>query len=233
MRFWLTIPSSIVTSTLPIEFEFFFDQVLADEAGGLDNILITTESSSTCVVQVDSDAPTAFRDDFESPRFCFSGSELESSAQATMSTFLGRFSNTRLEATYQFIGLDTASSFQLEFDMYQIDTLFGGNDRFFLTLGDQTINFGAFLNSQSGANPTKTGTSPNGDISYTAVSLGAPEELGFGSGITAFQEETMRFTLIIPNTVITSPWELTFRFQIDENIANESAGIDNVSLTKV
>ena len=237
MRFWLTIPSSIVASPLNIEFDFLFDEVLANEAGGLDNILLVTESPSTCFVQVDGNATTAFSDDFESTRFCFSGGDLESSAQGTpLTTFLGRFSNTRSEATYQFVGLyhslDTASSYQLQFDMYQIDTLFP-EDRFELTVGDETIDFGMFLNSESGANPTKTGTSPSGDISYVAVSLGQPTQLAFGDGITAFQEEIMRFTLDIASTAISSPLQVTFRFSMDEGIDNESAGIDNVVLRKL
>ena len=226
-RFTLTVANP--GETLTLGFRSTLNQELNDESFGIDNLSITTDSTAPAPTPTPepepepeptpTPTPGAITEDFNGGATGWTNNQTDSGAG---NGYLGRLGTSLVEKSFALpSGATTAT---ISFDFLEIDSWDG--ESFFVTVNGREINLGAF-----GWTADEGATSFNAGGGIT-VSKGAAVKLsGYGNetDFWAFNDSAHRFTLTVANPGETLT--LGFRSTLNQELNDESFGIDNLSIT--
>ena len=226
-RFTLTVANP--GETLTLGFRSTLNQELNDESFGIDNLSITTDSTAPTPTPTPepepepeptpTPTPGAITEDFNAGASGWTNNQTDSGAG---NGYLGRLGTALVEKSFALpSGATTAT---ISFDFLEIDSWDG--ESFFVTVNGREINLGAF-----GWTADEGATSFNAGGGIT-VSKGAAVKLsGYGNetDFWAFNDSAHRFTLTVANPGETLT--LGFRSTLNQELNDESFGIDNLSIT--
>ncbi|MDD9912340.1 MAG: cadherin-like domain-containing protein [Alphaproteobacteria bacterium] len=190
------------------------NQAIGDESFGIDNVTMDAKRYGNIIAS----------EDFEGVVTGWSDNTTTDGGTG-LSTFLGRFASGAItEKTFEIS--PNAAEVVVSFDFYQIDS-WDWPEEFQVLVDDVLILSENFLASENEAGRS----GQTGDVSWSIDPLSDPEHLGFkyGSGESWNQDQKHRVTLVIANP--SSSFKLGFTSTLDQNIYDESFGIDNLQIT--
>ena len=153
---------------------------------------------------------------------------------AAFTTFLGRFGGGGEQTSKSFAVTDGADQVEITFDFYELDSWDGdAGDRFAVSInGGEIVSedfFHAGRAGRDGNDPAASGRT--GAVSWSiAPATDGQSSLGFTSG-PAYTDQIHQVTLLLDNP--GADFTLGFGSTLDQEIDDESFGIDNLVVTAI
>ena len=162
-------------------------------------------------------------DDFESMSLTgWTDGRLDTTSTQYFTSFLGRYGRSMSpEKTYMSIST-TASKLTLEFDFYEIDTW--DHETFTVVINNFTVPLGTFFVF----NNEGTFGGVVGDVHFEILSGEKFPSTGFDDD---YPDQIHHVTIDLPIRFVTGFLKVRFESGLDEEVNNESFGIDNIKLT--
>jgi hypothetical protein len=223
----ITIPKKYYAAdgAIHIKFQATFDQSLVDESLGIDNIVFAARRDCfvgpVCVT-----SSVVSVQDFENGKADgWSNGKLESSPLLT--TFLGRFGKGDTNTSRTFDVPKDVDELTIEYDMYEIDSWdFDHKDSYYAVVEGKKLEFGIF-----GFSTQEKRAGEVDGIRWTHTHY-LRAEMGFSSIAWQWMDEKHAVVITIPRKYYADDGKITVQFvaQTNEEIPNESLGIDNVKI---
>ncbi|WP_299691560.1 M10 family metallopeptidase C-terminal domain-containing protein [uncultured Tateyamaria sp.] len=224
--------------TLTLGFSSTLDQDVLNESFGIDNILISTVADANTGTPAQPDTGTPAEPDTETPSetttviseedFSRGGngwSINRPEASTDGDVYIGRFTTDIVEKTYD-LPADVSGGITISFDFLEIDSWDG--ESFLVYINGQEIEIGSFNWQTDEA--AATFETDNGIIVERSA---ATEIEGYGdqNNFWSFNDSAHAVTIFVPDPGPTLT--LGFSSTLDQDVLNESFGIDNILISTV